>query len=421
MMRRMLVLVCLSLLLAPLAAGAEELSLKDCLALARQHNPTLQAAALVPQQAAQQAREARSAYLPKVDLDAGYTMQQAPQQFVLGGRSEAAQDQNYPHATLGVDQLLYDFGRSGGRVGSAEAAAKAAGYRYSGQEQDVFLRTVAAYYRVLTAEHLLQAAVDEVTQNDAHLKVAEALFDEGVVTRNDVLQAEVRLVASKQQQLARQGELNNAWFGLNYLLGRPAAARGTLQPEAVFDLSQVPDLAAVAQRPELAAQQQQVDAAAGQVRQAKGAFWPRLFAHLGADYVDNSYVKEQTIYSATLGLSVNLFEGGASDARLAAARQGLEQQRRQLADLTEQARLDYRSARNDAEVAAKRIGLAQTAIAQAEENLRINQDRYQEQVGTATEVLDAQTLLTQARTDLYRAQFDYQVAVARVRRATGSL
>ena len=421
MMKRICWLLCLSLLLVPLAAGAEELSLKDCLVLARQHNPGLLAAALAPQQAAQQAREARSAYLPKVDLDAGYTVQQAPQQVVIAGMTAQTQDQNYSHASLGVDQLLYDFGRSGGRVGAAEAAARAAGHRFAGQEQDVFLRTVAAYYQVLTADHLLQAAADEVVQNRAHLKVAQALFDEGVVTRNDVLQADVRLAASSQQQLARQGDLNNAWLHLNYLLGRPAAARGQLQSEAVFDLARVPELTAVAKRPELAAQQQQVEAAAEQVRQARGAFWPRLYAHLGADYLDNSYVKEQTIYSATLGLQLNLFEGEASDARLAAARQGLEQQRRSLADLTAQARLDYRSARNDAEVAAKRIDLAQTAIAQAQENLRINQDRYQEQVGTATEVLDAQTLLTQARTDLYRAQFDYQVAVARVRRATGSL
>jgi outer membrane protein TolC len=55
------------------------------------------------------------------------------------------------------------------------------------------------------------------------------------------------------------------------------------------------------------------------------------------------------------------------------------------------------------------------------ENLRITKDRYQEKVGTATEVVDAQTLLTQTRTDYFQSVFDLQVAVARVKRATGQL
>jgi outer membrane protein len=411
----------LVLLFAPLAAHGEELTLARCLALARAQNPSLQAAALAPQLAAERGQEARSAYRPRVDLQAGYTWQQAPQAVVFGGLTQQTQDQNYRHLSLGVDQLLYDFGRTSGRVAAADAAAQAASFGYAGNQQDIFLQTVAAYYGVLTADHLLQAAGEELTQTEAHRKDAEALFAEGVVTRNDVLQAQVRLAASQQLQLARGGELENAWLRLNYLTERAPEARGELQPEAGSALPTLPAAEAVAKRPELAAQRQAVIAAQEQVRQAAGEFWPELYAHLGADYVENSYVKESTIYAATFGLRGNLYDGGASSARLREARQSLDLQRRRLADLEQQAILDYRSAGNDARVAARRIEVAQTAIAQAEENLRINQDRYREQVGTATEVLDAQTLLTQTRTDLARAQFDYQVAMARVQRAAGSL
>jgi outer membrane protein len=414
-------LVSLLLLCTPLAARGEKLTLADCLALARQQNPTLQAAALTPAIAAERVNEARSAYRPRVDLQAGYTWQQAPQEVVIGGLSAQTQDQDYRHLSLGLDQLLYDFGRSSGRVGAAEAATRAAEAAYGGSEQEVFLQTVTAYFRVLTVEQLLQAAGEELAQNEAHRKDAQAFYDEGVVTRNDVLQAEVRLAASRQLQLSRQGELENAWLQLNYLTGRPSQARAELHSEGGLDLSGVPAAEAVAQRPELAAQRQRVASAQEELRQVGGEFWPELFAHLGADYVENSHVQEQTIYSATLGVRFNLYDGAASSARLRAARQTLDLERRRLADLEQQALLDYRSAGTDARVAVQRIGVAQTAIAQAEENLRINQDRYREQVGTATEVLDAQTLLTQTRTDLARAQFDYQVAVARVRRAAGSL
>ena len=83
--------------------------------------------------------------------------------------------------------------------------------------------------------------------------------------------------------------------------------------------------------------------------------------------------------------------------------------------------MELATARNDLKVAAARIKVAEKAIAQGVENLRITRDRYQEKVGSATEVVDAQTLLTQIRTDYYLSIFDYQVAAARVKRATGDL
>ncbi|HTY21017.1 MAG TPA: TolC family protein, partial [Geobacteraceae bacterium] len=92
-----------------------------------------------------------------------------------------------------------------------------------------------------------------------------------------------------------------------------------------------------------------------------------------------------------------------------------------LRQLEEDLALEYRTALNDARVAKERITATETSIKSGEENLRINKDRYQEQVGTATDVIDAQTLLTQIRSENYQAIFDYQVALARVKRARGEL
>lgn len=89
--------------------------------------------------------------------------------------------------------------------------------------------------------------------------------------------------------------------------------------------------------------------------------------------------------------------------------------------MEERTRLEYALAVSDMLVARDRISVAEKAITQGVENLRITKDRYQEHVGTATEVIDAQTLLTRTRTDYYRSIFDLQVAAARVKRATGEL
>jgi len=68
----------------------------------------------------------------------------------------------------------------------------------------------------------------------------------------------------------------------------------------------------------------------------------------------------------------------------------------------------------------KNIFVAETAIEQAQENFRMNKERYQEQVATTTDVLDAQTLLTQAEKNYYHALSDYNIDRARLERAIGA-
>ena len=414
-------ILCLLLLLGCLAtlAAAESLTLEDCLQRVRERNPQLLEAASGPRLAAIATEAAQSAYLPRVQLSAGYTEQQAAQQVVIGGNSTPTQDQGFAHLSLGVDQLVYDFGRASGSITAAAASSRAAAYSFASTEQDLLLQTLTTYYRILSTAALLEAAKDEVSQTEAHLHTAQALYEQGVVTHNDLLQAEVRLASSRQRVLALTGSQENTWLNLNDLIARPPEARGELSAEPLPEL--LPETEPEQTRPDLLAQYERITGAQASVQQVKGEYRPELFAHLGADYVENSYVREQTIYATTLGLRMTLYDGGLRKAKLRQAEESLHREQQRLANLQRRARIEAQSARNDARVAAQQINVAQSAILQAMENLRINQNRYQEQVGTATEVLDAQTLLTQAKTDLVRNQFDYQVAVARVRYAAGQL
>ena len=59
------------------------------------------------------------------------------------------------------------------------------------------------------------------------------------------------------------------------------------------------------------------------------------------------------------------------------------------------------------------------AIEQAEENFRINEERFREQVATSTDVIDAQTLLTKTKSDYYNALSEYNIALGRLERAMG--
>ena len=70
--------------------------------------------------------------------------------------------------------------------------------------------------------------------------------------------------------------------------------------------------------------------------------------------------------------------------------------------------------------AEENIPTTRKAIEQAEENLRVNEERYKAQVTTITEVLDAQTLLTRARVNNLTALYNHNLAKAKLRRALGT-
>ncbi|WP_224982652.1 TolC family protein [Geomonas agri] len=421
-MRNLLVPLALLFLALTGVAQAETLTLREALDHATTTSRGLKSASREVEIAREQVNVARSTRLPRIDLQGGYVAQAKAQAFKFGNQSQETQDPRYPFFNFSVYQTLYDFGRTSDNEGMARLRGEAAQYSYSGNQQDLFLQVVQAYYGILTAQKLVQAAADEVVQMESHRTTVQALFDEGVVTRNDLLQAEVRVASSRQNVLSAQNEVENGWLLLNYLTGARPEFRAELKDETQRPQLQgqdgAPDLS---QRGEISALKAIVGADEFAIKEAKISHYPEFFAKFGVDYLSNSKVREQSITALTVGFKVNLFDGPASAARVRQAVQTRSRDEERLRDLEERTRLEYSMAMNDLKVADARIRVAEKAITQGVENLRITKDRYQEHVGTATEVVDAQTLLTKTRTDYYRSMFDLQVAAARVKRATGEL
>ena len=415
----------LLVLLWTCSASAEVLTLSECLRKAAETNPTLRVAIHNEKVAQEDVRIARSSYLPRMDVQGGYTAQDDAQALKVKafGAPVEMQEADYGSFSLALTQTLYDFGRTSSRYERAKAFKEAAGFDYKGKEQDVFLQVVEAYYGIREAKKLLKSAEEDVAQMTEHLQVAKDFYEQGVSTLNDLLQAEVKLAASKQQKLAVANRVENRWLLLNFLINQKPEYRAELEEKIESEEGLPPGGVekAINTRAEIKALKKIVEGSKREVEENKSNFAPELFARLAVDYLQNDRAAEQSIMSASVGLKMNLFDGLATTSRYHRAVKLRAQNEDGLRQLIEQIGLEYRTAVNDVKIAAERIRVTEKAIEQGEENLRITRDRYQNLVGTATEVIDAQTLLTQIRTDNYRAGFDYQVAIARVRKAMGGL
>jgi len=416
-------LTCVVILLLAAQAWGAPLTLQECLQQARSNNPALKSSAWDSRIARDTVRQASAAYLPRLDAQAGYTMQLEPQAVIISGRTAETQEPDFAFAGLSASYTIYDFGRRDARLQQAGATADALDQLFEFRRGDVALQVIEAYFGILESTRLIQAAGDEVAQVEEHRRVAQVLFEEGVVTRNDVLQADVRLASARQKQLSLRNRRENIWLQLNFLTGNQPGFRSEIDEPAAAAAGRTPRDGApdLSGRHDIQALRYSLRAGEYEVRESRSNFLPELYTRLALDYVQNDKVREQTIMSAVIGIRVNLFDGFASTA----AREKALKNRSRIEDTLllaeQQARLEAGTAANDETVALERIAVAETAIRQSEENLRINRERYRERVGTATEVLDAQTLVTQAKTDYYRAFYDQQTATARLKRSLGQL
>ena len=120
-----------------------------------------------------------------------------------------------------------------------------------------------------------------------------------------------------------------------------------------------------------------------------------------------------------LSLSIPLFDGGRSSARVDQARLSLAQLQAQRRKLESQITLEVKSAALDLQEAQERIAAQQQTIGQAERGLSIAQVRFGSGMSTQLEVLDAQLALTTARTQYIRTLYDYAVAMVSLKHAIG--
>ena len=290
---------------------------------------------------------------------------------------------------------------------------------------EIFFQVAQLYFQVLRAEKLVIVARQEVVQLQEHLKVAQDLYEFGLVTFNDVLQAQVALADARQQLIRAQNTVVNTRAAFNKLLDLPVDHPTRLQEESGITLptwnQQEATELALGQRSDLKAANRRVLQGEKGVTKARAGYYPRLFAQAGHIYEQNDLTVHDSQYFAILGLQWNLFSGLDTRAQVAQAHQRLQQLLVQRQDLAEQVKLEVQTAYLALKETAERIGVTKDAVAQGEENLRLNQERYKEQVGTATDVIDAQTLLTRARVNYFNAIFDHQIAKAQMLRAMGRI
>jgi outer membrane protein TolC len=203
----------------------------------------------------------------------------------------------------------------------------------------------------------------------------------------------------------------------DYQAGGPSAPP-SLQPPALAEA----ETRALKERPDLKEQAQQIGAREAGVQAAKSAFGPRLnvFAGAQADNV-NFFGNGGNNWTAGAELQFDIFSGGEKKARLEREHAGLERAQSLKQAAEDNVRLEVRRAWYDFDSARQSVEINRMAAEQAEEALRIVNNRYQAGMTTITEMLRSEDASRTARVNYWEAVYRMSAGYAALELAMGTL
>jgi len=296
--------------------------------------------------------------------------------------------------------------------------------------QDVILDTKNAFFSVLKNQKLLDVAQQTVTSISAQKEVSESFYKVGLSPLNDLLQSQVQLANARQTLTIAQNNLEIARTNFNTVLRRPLSTP-VLLVEAVeiepFTLN-LDDCFAQAQRNRLELQVADLDVeiAGKQVKQSEKDYYPTVnlvgqYFRTGDDWRAHSGegISDSAGWNVSATATWEFFQWGRTGYGRKEKLSRVAQSRYRKAQLTDTINQEVKQSYLRTREAEQNIRTIEKAVEQSKENLRITEEQYKEQVATQTDVLVAQTLVTQTMTNYFNALYDYKIAKSVLLRAIG--
>jgi outer membrane protein TolC len=397
-------------------AEAEELSLLDAMSTARNQAREVTAARAQAEAGAARLKQAKGYRMPQVRFQEIWMTTNTPaevfalqlNQGVFSFDDFVMSDPNNPdwfeNATSRFELMLpiYMGGGLSGRIDQAKLAAEADEIKAAWAADSAALAAAEAFIRLAQVREnviLLERSLETV---EAHVNIARAYVDQGMLVRSELLRAEVEW--SRIQDLLQQarGQAKVAEANLSFRLGA--------DPSMSWELRQLPDPEPIAEniepwlltaetRADLEAARRMLSAAELEVRVKRSALMPKVGLQAKYDFNDqNLFGTGAHAGSVAAVASIDIFSGNRHRAAKAAAEADLEAGRQQLVQFEDGIRLSVKDAYETAISARQRYDTAVAAQQAALEAERITEERFKKGVVQMIDLLDASTARQEAET-----------------------
>jgi TolC family type I secretion outer membrane protein len=406
--------------LAPSYAEAETLA--DAIAAAYANNPTLQAARAQTRATDETFVQARSGYLPRVDLSGAYGVRRVDQ--TSPGAKTNLSDLEPNQYGLTATQDLFTGGRRSGEMKRADATIDAAQQQLRSTEQIILLQAIAAYVDVRRDEDVVTIRINNVEVLSRQLEEAKARFEVGDLTRTDVAQAEARLAGAQSDLSAARSTLAASRARYAEIIGN---APGTLEPPPpppdLPDSLQAAVDAAIAANPDYLALKEQERAAKAQIQIDRSDLLPQISitGAINRGFEQSVPDIETETATASAQVTVPLYEGGLFRSRVRQSKENFTRAQALAEAARRQVVSQVTSAWNDLDAARQVIASSQQQEKANELALQGAREEFGVGLRTTLDVLNAEQELLDSRLAVVGAQRDAYVAAYALLQSVGGL
>lgn len=333
-------------------------------------------------------------------------------------------------AAAGFIQTVYAGGSLYAGKQAAVLAKDAALAEETRVSQSVSNSVRIAFYNLKRAEEKEKVALEAVRLSKDHLVRAEKLFKSGVIAKSDVLRSKVAVAGTELDLIRAANAVKIAMTSLERAVGAPVSP-SDVRGDATFGVkdilnaikTELPDDhldMAYANRMELKMYDNLSRQAYKIARAEQGQLLPQIVAGGAITNMDEEFFpdgKEEWL----MGLMVywNLFDGGEISARTKQAKARAREFLCMIDDTRNSIKMEVTQAELNLKSAESRFNVTERQVAESEEDYRIAVRRYEEQVGTNLDILDARLALINSKTERVDALYDISIAYANLLYAVG--
>ena len=413
------------------AGGAVPISLDQALRMAKKASPNAIQAQGLERSDRAALRAAKGALFPQVTLSAGRVIQYGSAATRVNSNGEQVSIAQRPTNSDGmtINMQLFDGGQRLYDLRAARADIEAARAASLGTEFNIALSVKQQYYAVLAALESRDAADAQLREAQEQLNSSEAKVRAGVATMSDSLRGVVTVNNAQLALITAETNLSTASAALTRLVGSDTpvtAEQSGLGSETFEALPDSAALIAFAQKgPAVQQAQANLDAAKQLKKASKSTYLPSLnatYSRSGSG-VDNGFGlgRDPFTYNGRLsfGASYTLFNGFQRELNVVRADVAEDNARAQLRDAHLAGSSSLAGYIGSLRSAAQRVAVQSATVRAAEEDVRVQQRRYNIGASTLLDLLTSRTALEQARAALISARYDYRIARAQIETLAG--
>jgi outer membrane protein len=422
--------IALALLGVTAAFAQDKLTLKESVDLILKNSPQVLMAEESASGAEMKIQETKSLYWPQISVGASYarmslisemTMQFLGQTFNF----KFGLPNNY-NMQASVAEQVFNWGRTARMVEMNKAGWDLALDGVALAKHALAYQVVPLFYGTVFFKEAIKVLDENLMAFEKKLDITKQRFDAGLTSSFDLDLIKVQISALEAQKLDFENNINKFRIAFNVLSGREDGAPFDPAADLAFEAMNFrgDDLIkeALVNRLEFQQVQHQLDLGRASRDLAKTSDKPTVAAAFAYQF-RNGFMpdmeKIQGNWTATLSVSYPVFDGKRTAAQVAQAESNMRTIEIRKTDLERNVDMEIQSALADIKTAELKLEIEKTKIKQAENALRIAEERYRNGLLSATELIDTQNALEGARLNYLQLIYSHTLSKFSLFRSCG--